>query len=105
MTTTKEILDNTEKQIRRHAWFDRDEKYVVSVLWPCGSRLLKHYKDVPLFRQYPYLAFMSMEPDSGKSRALEVIHRLLDNRNDLGVYTAPFLLDEVLASGDTGRAF
>jgi len=86
---TKTILHKIEYEARRHNYFNREEKYVAHVLWSPGSRLLR--KGIPEFKAYPYIAYMSPEINSGKTRALEFIY-LLNNvhKDDKGHDLLPF---------------
>jgi Protein of unknown function (DUF3631) len=86
------ILDDIEYQIRRHSVFDRDEKYISNVLWSASSYFLKYQNDIKVFRAFPMLAFMSPEPDSGKSRSLKVTELLSCNSISAGKYTTASLL-------------
>lgn len=88
------ILDDIEFQIRRHSVFDREEKYVANVLWIAASYFLKH-QDIKVFDAFPMLAFMSPEPDSGKSRALKVTELLSPNAISAGKYTTASLLAKI----------
>lgn len=90
----QDILDRIEHEIGRHTWFDRDEKYVVNILWIAGT-YFPGYSDIRVFDNFPMLAFMSPEPDSGKSRALKVTKLLSCNSIDVGQYTPAALLHTI----------
>lgn len=88
------ILDDIEYEIRKHSFFDRDEKYVANALWLAGTYLLKQ-DSIKVFNAFPMLAFMSPEPDSGKSRALKVTELLACNAIANGSYTTASLLAKI----------
>jgi hypothetical protein len=91
------ILDQIEHEISRHVWFDRDEKYLANTLFIPGSYCLEYYSSIKVFRAFPYLGFMSPEPDSGKSRALKVTELLCCNAMASGKYTPAVLLAKSLS--------
>jgi hypothetical protein len=84
------ILDDIYKEIKRQVWFDSEHKYTVSCMWPVATRFL--WKDIKSFRSFPYIAFMSPEPNSGKTRALDVVGALACNPMKRGKYTPAVLL-------------
>ena len=84
------ILDKTCAEINRQVWFDNEHKLTVCSIWPVATRFL--WKGIKGFRTFPYIAFMSPEPDSGKSRALDVIGGLSYNPIKRGKYTPAVLL-------------
>ena len=89
------ILDEIEAQIRRHSYFVAEEYYTIATLWPAGTYFVKRYKDIPLFRYYAMIGFMSVEPDSGKTRALDVVTKMSYNAIPLGNYTPAVCLSKV----------
>src|SRR5437867_3008562 len=88
------MLEQLEIEIKRHTWFDLEEKYTANVLWVIGSYCLG-YEDAKVFNAFPMLAFMSPEPDSGKSRALKVTELLSYNALPSGKYTPALLLAKI----------
>lgn len=69
------ILDHTEKDIKRHVYFDKEEKLTLDVLWTVGSYFLRR-KDIKVFDAYGIKAYMSPESGSGKTRGLEITNLL-----------------------------
>jgi hypothetical protein len=90
----EQILNDIERQIRSHCFFDNEEKYVAKTLWIATSYFLKH-DTIRVFDAFPMLAFMSPEPDSGKSRALTVTQLLACNSISAGSYTPAMLLAKI----------
>lgn len=88
------ILDDIEREVRRHLIFDSPEKHVATVLWIAGTCFLGH-ADIKVFNAFPMLGFMSPEPDSGKSRALEIAQALSYNAIGAGNYTTAVLLNKI----------
>jgi hypothetical protein len=88
------ILDDIEREIRRHLVFDSAQKYDATALWIAGTYFLGH-PDIKVFSAFPMLGFMSPEPDSGKSRALEVAQALSYNSIGAGNYTTALLLNKI----------
>ena len=64
-------LDRVERCIRRYVVLARDEAYVAVTLWVAHT----HAMDVA--DATPYLAIVSSEKQSGKTRLLEVLHPLV----------------------------
>ena len=75
MTTPVEsgaaLLDEIEAFHRRFNVFPSEAAYVAVVLWDVHAHLLD------AFESTPRLAFLSPEPGSGKTRALEVVEMLV----------------------------
>ncbi|SEC16282.1 Protein of unknown function [Streptomyces sp. 2224.1] len=65
------LLDQVEAFHRRFNVFPLDAAYVAVVLWDAHAHLLD------CFDSTPRLAFLSPEPGSGKSRALEIVETLV----------------------------
>ncbi|WP_331452850.1 DUF3631 domain-containing protein [Streptomyces sp. SS162] len=65
------LLDDVERFHRRFNVFPREAAYVAVALWDAHAHLLD------AFDSTPRLAFLSPEPGSGKSRALEVVETLV----------------------------
>ncbi|WP_406303798.1 DUF3631 domain-containing protein [Streptomyces sp. NBC_00885] len=68
------LLDEVEAFHRRFNIFPREAAYVAVTLWDAHAHLLD------CFDSTPRIAFLSPEPGSGKSRALEVVETLVPNR-------------------------
>ena len=94
MTHEQSILDKVERQIRRHDHLVTEEYYTTCSLWPVGTFFVKR-KDLKLFDCYPMLGFMSVEPDSGKTQALDVTAKLSFNSIDVGSYTPAVCLNKI----------
>ncbi|MEU8570791.1 DUF3631 domain-containing protein [Streptomyces pathocidini] len=67
------LLDEVEAFHRRFNVFPAEAAYVAVVLWDAHAHLLD------CFESTPRLAFLSPEPGSGKSRALEIVETLVPN--------------------------
>lgn len=67
------LLDEVEAFHRRFNVFPSEAAYVAVVLWDAHAHLLD------CFESTPRLAFLSPEPGSGKSRALEIVETLVPN--------------------------
>lgn len=67
------LLDEVEQFHRRFNVFPMEAAYVAVVLWDAHAHL------VDCFESTPRLAFLSPEPGSGKSRALEIVETLVPN--------------------------
>ncbi|MGW5769259.1 DUF3631 domain-containing protein [Streptomyces longwoodensis] len=67
------LLDEVEAFHRRFNVFPHEAAYVAVVLWDAHAHLLD------CFESTPRLAFLSPEPGSGKSRALEIVETLVPN--------------------------
>ncbi|MFC8289815.1 DUF3631 domain-containing protein [Streptomyces sp. NPDC057242] len=65
------LLDEVEAFHRRFNVFPREAAYVAVALWDAHAHLLD------AFDSTPRLAFLSPEPGSGKSRALEIVETLV----------------------------
>ncbi|MFZ4284328.1 DUF3631 domain-containing protein [Streptomyces rhizosphaericola] len=68
------LLDEVEAFHRRFNIFPREGAYVAVALWDAHAHLLD------AFDSTPRIAFLSPEPGSGKSRALEVLETLVPNK-------------------------
>jgi hypothetical protein len=88
------LLDNIYYQIKRHSKFEHEEQYDLNTLWDLGSYFLS-YEGLRLFDHYPMLAFMSPEPDSGKTNALEVTSRLACNATPPSSLTTAGILRKI----------
>ncbi|MER6733606.1 DUF3631 domain-containing protein [Streptomyces puniciscabiei] len=67
------LLNEVEGFHRRFNVFPTEAAYVAVVLWDAHTHLLD------CFESTPRLAFLSPEPGSGKSRALEIVETLVPN--------------------------
>ncbi|MER6517325.1 DUF3631 domain-containing protein [Streptomyces sp. NPDC001553] len=68
------LLNEVEAFHRRFNIFPREAAYVAVALWDAHAHLLD------AFDSTPRIAFLSPEPGSGKSRALEVMETLVPNK-------------------------
>ncbi|WNI16233.1 DUF3631 domain-containing protein [Actinacidiphila sp. ITFR-21] len=68
------LLDEVEAFHRRFNVFPLNASYVAVTLWDAHAHL------IDAFDSTPRIAFLSPEPGSGKSRALEVMETLVPNR-------------------------
>jgi hypothetical protein len=59
-------LDLVENYLRRFVIYPSEHALAAHVLWIAHTHLMDHWESTPR------LAFMSPEPESGKTRALEV---------------------------------
>ncbi|MFE5871692.1 DUF3631 domain-containing protein [Streptomyces roseifaciens] len=67
------LLDNVERFHRRFNIFPSEGAYVAVVLWDAHAHLIDSFDSTPR------IAFLSPEPGSGKSRALEIMETLVPN--------------------------
>ncbi|MBA0054037.1 DUF3631 domain-containing protein [Streptomyces sp. AJS327] len=89
-----ELLDSVEEFHRRFNVFPSEAAYVAVVLWDAHAHL------IDCFDSTPRIAFLSPEPGSGKSRALEIVETLVPNRLVAAHATANAMYRAV---GDTER--
>ncbi|MEV4927883.1 DUF3631 domain-containing protein [Streptomyces roseoverticillatus] len=68
------LLDEVETFHRRFNIFPSEAAYVAVTLWDAHAHLLDSFDSTPR------IAFLSPEPGSGKSRALEIVETLVPNR-------------------------
>lgn len=68
------LLDEVERHHRRFNVFPSEHAYVAVTLWDAHAHLIS------AFDSTPRIAFLSPEPGSGKSRALEIVETLVPNR-------------------------
>ncbi|GAA1140135.1 hypothetical protein F4556_003399 [Kitasatospora gansuensis] len=91
-----ELLDAIEAHHRRFNAFPSEHAYVAVVLWDAHTHL------IDCFGTTPRLAFLSPEPQSGKTRALEIIQTLTPRplvTNDI----SPSALFRSVSSDSAGR--
>ncbi|MFF3166143.1 DUF3631 domain-containing protein [Streptomyces sp. NPDC003273] len=89
------LLDEVEAFHRRFNVFPTEAAYVAVVLWDAHAHLLD------CFDSTPRLAFLSPEPGSGKSRALEIVETLVPQPMTAVNASAAALFRAV--SGQNGR--
>jgi hypothetical protein len=94
MQTEKSILDKIYNYVGRFIIYPNEHAKVAHTLWIAGS-YFPEFPDIPVFDNYPILAFLSPDEDNGKSRALKVTQLLAYNAIDGGSYTAPALCREI----------
>jgi hypothetical protein len=70
-TTYAELLDETKKFLERFIAYPNGESAVAHVLWILHTHL------IDVFENTPRLGFLSPEPGSGKSRAMELTEALV----------------------------
>jgi hypothetical protein len=73
ITAGAELLDEVETFLRRFVAFPSESAAVATTLWAAHAHLLDGFDSTPR------LAFLSPEPGSGKTRALEIIETLVPN--------------------------
>ncbi|WP_457029256.1 DUF3631 domain-containing protein [Kitasatospora sp. P5_F3] len=88
-----DLLDAVEAHHRRFNAFPSEHAYVAVVLWDAHTHLMD------CFEATPRLAFLSPEPGSGKTRALEIIETLAP-RPLTTVDISPSALFRSIADGD-----
>ncbi|MFE7559066.1 DUF3631 domain-containing protein [Kitasatospora sp. NPDC057500] len=88
------LLDDIERHHRRFNVFPSEHAYVAVTLWDAHAHL------VDCFGTTPRIAFLSPEPQSGKTRALEIIQTLTPNPMVTNDISASALFRSI--SGDPG---
>ena len=88
------ILDEIQAYTDRFVIYPNQHARAVHTLWILGSYFLE-YEDIPVFDNYPLLAFLSPVEDSGKSRALEVTEVISYNSLSSGDWTPAALCGEI----------
>src|SRR5262245_44742172 len=91
---TQQIIQDTYDFLGRHVVYPNEHSRIAHTLWILGSGFLE-YSDIPVFDNYPILAFLSPEEDSGKTRALDVTELLSHNAINGGSHTAASLCREI----------
>ncbi|HEY7243027.1 MAG TPA: DUF3631 domain-containing protein [Xanthobacteraceae bacterium] len=94
MIDTTSILYETSNFLGRHVIYPNADSHIAHALWILGSGFLEN-DDIPVFDNYPILAFLSPEEDSGKTRALDVTELLAHNAINGGSHTAASLCREI----------
>jgi len=64
------VLDATERWLRRFVYNASDAHHTITTLWIAGSHMTDE-TGTPVHRAYPRLGFVSNEPQSGKTTAME----------------------------------
>ncbi|GAA4869671.1 DUF3631 domain-containing protein [Kitasatospora terrestris] len=88
------LLDAVEAHHRRFNVFPSEAAYVAVVLWDAHAHLMD------CFEATPRLAFLSPEPASGKTRALEIVETLVP-RPIVTVDISPSALFRSVSDGDS----
>jgi hypothetical protein len=73
MREEKTILDEVYDYVGQYVIYPREHSKVAHTLWIVGSYCLEQ-EDIPVFDNFPIIAFLSPDEDSGKSRALYHFH-------------------------------
>jgi Protein of unknown function (DUF3631) len=94
MDLTKSIIQDAYDYLGRHVIYPNDQSRIAHTLWILGSGFLK-FEDLSTFDNYPILAFLSPDEDSGKTRALDVTELLSHNSINGGSHTAASLCREI----------
>ena len=94
MQDTKCILDDICDYISRFVVYPNQHAKVAHTLWLVGSYFLE-YEGLSVFDNYPILAFLSPDEDSGKTRALDITELLAYTAINGGSYTAAGLCREI----------
>ena len=92
------LLDEVERFHRRFNAFPTEAAYVAVTLWDAHAHLIE------CFETTPRIAFLSPEPGSGKSRALEIVE-LLTPRPVTTVSASANALYRLVDSAAAGAAF
>jgi hypothetical protein len=64
----KSILDEIYNYCGRFVKYPSEQAKIATTLWIAGSYFLEN-QDIKVFNNFPILAFLSPEEDSGKTRA------------------------------------
>lgn len=92
-TEGAKVLDEVRSQLERFVAFPSDDAAVTATLWAAHTHLIAR------FDSSPRLAVLSPEPGSGKTRALEVLARLVANPIETVNVSAAYLARRT-AEGD-----
>ncbi len=95
--TGTEALDSIESAIRRFVWFPREHHFTMAVLWTAYTHLLAQCPALPIA---PRLGVFSGAPGSGKTRALEILSKLVANGQDVGSMSSAAML-RIIAAAET----
>ncbi len=80
-------------------WFPRPHHFTVAVLWTAYTHLLTQCPGLPIA---PRLGICSGAPGSGKTRALEVLSKLVANGQDVGSMSSAAML-RIIAAADASE--
>jgi hypothetical protein len=72
------VLDESYKYLSTYVIYPNEHAKVAHTLWIAGSYFLE-CEDIAAFDNFPIIAFLSPDEDSGKSRALDVTEALAHN--------------------------
>ncbi|WP_052865609.1 DUF3631 domain-containing protein [Streptomyces niger] len=93
--TGAEALADLEGALRRFVWFPKPHHFTVAVLWTAYTHLLTQCPGLPIA---PRLGIFSGAPGSGKTRALEVLSKLVANGQDVGSMSSAAMLRIIAAA-------
>lgn len=89
------ILDEVYNYIGQYVIYPNEQAKVGHAVWLVGSYFLENYKDILVFENYPIIAFLSPDEDSGKTRALDITQALAYNPDDSGSSSCASLCREI----------
>lgn len=92
MTEGAAVLDEVRRSLERFVAFPSPEAAVAATLWAAHTHL------IAVFENTPRLAFLSPEPGSGKSRALEVLSKVVADAVWTTNMTTAYLARKISAS-------
>lgn len=95
--TGTEALEAIESAIRRFVWFPGEHHFTMAVLWTAYTHLLAQCPGLPIA---PRLGVFSGAPGSGKTRALEILSKLVANGQDVGSMSSAAML-RIIAAAET----
>ena len=90
----RSVLDDIYNYLGSYVIYPNEHARVSHAAWILGSYFLE-FEDIPVFDNFPIIAFLSPDEDSGKSRALDVTETLAYNAISGGSYTAPSLCRDI----------
>ncbi len=88
------LLDDIHEYEKKNVIYPNEPAHIIHTLWNIGSYFLED-EAIKVFDNYPILAFLSPDEDSGKTRALDITAILAYNALDGGSYTAASLCREI----------
>ena len=89
------LLDDVREFLARFVIYPSEEAHTAHTLWIAHTHLMDSWESTPR------LAFLSAEPESGKTRALEVSNLLVPNPVDAINVSAAYLFRKVAADSPT----
>ncbi|MFH8344650.1 DUF3631 domain-containing protein [Streptomyces sp. NPDC018045] len=98
--TGAEALADIEAALRRFIWFPSPHHFTVAVLWTAYTHLLTQCPGLPIA---PRLGIFSGAPGSGKTRALEILSKLVANGQDVGSMSSAAMLRLIAAAEESGE--